>query len=157
NRPTRFEVIMRTGPSVVRDLALGDEGLNLQDQAKSKYLMPKEFITPPTVYTTSWDPSIIPCYGDRDLGAIVQNKVAVESAADARSRVAKDVVALRKKMQTKHPAVSLTHTEEAAQVAAVQKAVTALVYGVWNNDGHFNLDLAEQHIKSAPDRDLARE
>jgi hypothetical protein len=28
---------------------------------------------------------------------------------------------------------------------------------VWNNDGLLNMDLAEQHIKSAPDRDLARD
>ena len=157
NRPTRFEVILRTGPSVVRDVAMASEEPVPKNQADSKHLMPVDFITPPAVYTTSWDPSLIPTYGDRDLGAYVQNRVPLESSTAARNRVAGQVAQLRRDMQAGHADVAFTPEESAAQVAAVQKAVTAVVYGVWNNDGLFNMDLAEQHIKGAPDRDLARE
>jgi hypothetical protein len=157
NRPTRFEVILRTGPSVVRDVALAEETPKPEAEANSKHLMPPDFITPPAVYTTSWDPSIVPCYGDRDLGAFVRNNDHVESSATAQSRVAADVVQLRTRMQAPHAQVAHTPEQQAAQVAAVKKGVTALVYGVWNSDGLLNMDLAEQHIKSAPDRDLARD
>ncbi|HEY9843223.1 MAG TPA: glycosyltransferase [Candidatus Obscuribacterales bacterium] len=156
-RPTRFEVILRTGPSIVRDVALESENLDITDSKKSKHLMPADFITPPKVYTTSWDPSKIPCHGDRDLVGMAGRGQALESSAQIQSRVGTELGLLRTRMQAAPGPIALTPEQETALTAAVEKGVTALVYGIWNSDGLFNMDLAEQHIKSSPNPELARE
>jgi len=156
-RPTRLEVILRTGPSIVRDVALGKDNLTEKDTSKSKHLMPKDFITPPTTYTTSWDPSKIPCHGDEDLIAMSEQNQTLDTSTAMKIKVDLKIQQTRQLAQAIKPEIDLSETEEKAQIEAVEKGVTALIYGVWNNDGLFNMDLAEQHIKSSPNPDLARE
>lgn len=157
SRPTRFEVILRTGPTIVQNVALSTENLSKGQSNKSKHLMPIDFITPPSVYTTSWDPSKIPCHGDRDLAEEARLNKSVESSQSIQTRVSQEVAELRKTMQTKPVSVTLSPEQETALKAAVEKGVTTLAYGIWNNNGLLNMELAEQHIKSSPNPDLARE
>ena len=157
NRPTRMEVIMRTGPSIVRDTALAQEDLTIDESTDSQHLMPREFITPPTVYTTSWDPSKRPCHGDKDIPGMAAANQAIPTLNDARTGVDNQIRQIRQQYGQPIRNVALTPQQETALVKSVENGVTALTYGIWNNDGLFNWDLAEQHIKNSPNPELARE
>ena len=156
-RPTRMEVILRTGPTIVGDVCLALEGRALNDARNSQHLMPIDFITPPPVYTTSWDPSKIHCHGERNLVDMVDNDIQPELLGDVQNRVNNALVQLHGQMQTPHVEPNLTPEQEQALTQAVEKGVTALVYGIWNNNGLLNLDLVEQHIRNCPNPALARE
>lgn len=157
-RPTRMEVIIRTGPSLIRDMTLQSEGLDRRHQTDSKHLMPQDFMQASSGgKTNSWDISTMPSPGDRDIPQMMQDGEDVQPLNQVQAQTQQRLLAIRQQSQQPLPDVDLTPQQEQALMQAVEKGVTALVYGVWNNNGLLNLQLAEQHIQNCPNPDLARE
>ncbi len=142
------EVISRTGPDVLRKvLQKIDKTLALSPES-NKMTMTKEDIT--WEYHTSWvTQAEFKGWGDLKPYAQATHQPDTLEATQIRAN------ARLKNVSDLQNIAPLNPTQTTATEAALKKALTSVLHGVFNLSGTLDLSLAEPHLRDTPNPDLS--